>query len=737
MAFKKIRELASFATNALNISTDHLVVSDGDGSGVNGTKKITIRDLIGAYNVKLAEEQAAAGDNEPQLITDANGNLVSADPVTAANLDDFVQPDSGLEVITSCVTDATTQNQVCSKRLSIAKSSLALNFFLFITEAEGINNEPTSKKTVDFYWRLAPREGHSANSSSLIHHLGKTTDTWFSNVSLAQSWAVQNCPAGAKVTMLLMGDITNESGLISMSRIGNFTLMDYNAWAYDIDMNLTPHINNVVNQGYMWPGAGHGFTKGMTVLNKNPANQQDGSNGYDGEWYRCHTPHTSGTLIDKNMFHRVTCHNCHGAFSVANGEQHFVKINANTMAGAALKMATQNGTPTTNSVWDANRELDSSQYSNAHLDNSFGGITSSSRAIYRVLPPPSDLHNSFFTTWTGNQGGSMGFYSFIFIGHNAVNTNGDNKSAGYWRWSRIGNDYLSVNNMDFVALGNSFQPQGGGPNSQYSKVDSSGKTVHLVQQMHEFIEGTSFRVFDSGKLSTIPNPYGAAYERHGMALYTPTQPGARRVRFVRLFQVSNKSSIRLATEYWGGFQPNTGVTGGVLRRSSLFFGTDIICGAIMGVDQTSNVDCGQVWLFANNNITFTSGRIQNSATLGDKLSTPIPIEDYYYTASQSMAASNSTGPTTVDSSRTQADWNTNGAQVPFAVCSQFSSISINSDVVKLPGVDFDYGSSGTEAFLLTNDGFASFPRVNSINFYKSSSELPAAYIGAINKEWSV
>tara|TARA_X000000950_G_scaffold43209_2_gene48508 strand:- start:53759 stop:55951 length:2193 start_codon:yes stop_codon:yes gene_type:complete len=730
MAFKKIRELTDFDISTLDISTDHLVVSDGSASGINGTKKITIRDLIGAYNVKLAEEQVAAGDNEPQLITDANGNFVSADPVTAANLDDFVQPDSGLEVITSCVADAATGNQVCSKRLSIAKSKLALDFFLFVTEAAGINNDLASKKTVDFYWRMAPREGYPANSPSLITPLGKTTDTWFSNVSFAQHWAVQNCPAGANVTILLMGDITNESGLISMSRIGDCTFMDYNAWAYEQDMNTTPHINTSTNQGYMWPGAGYGFTKGMTVLNKNPANQQDGSNGYDGEYYRCHTPHTSGAFIDKTKFHRVTCHNCHGAFSVANGEQHFVKINANTMEGQSAQMATTDGTPTTNSVWDANRELNSSQYSNAHLDTSFGGLTSSSRAIFRVLPPVSNGHSSFFTTWTGNQGGALSFYSFIFIGHNAVGEDGGNRSAGYWRWSRIGGEYLSINNMDFVALGNNYRPSSGGP------LDSSGRTVHIVEHMHEFIEGTSFRVFDSGRLATIPNPYGANYERHGMALYTPTQTNARRVRLVRLFQITNKSTVLLANEYWGAYQPNTGVTGGVLRRSSLFFGTDIICGAIMGVDQTSFVNCGQVWLFAHNDITFTSGRIQNSTTSGAKLSQPIPIENPYYTGSKSMSASDSTGPTTVDSSRTQANWDTNGAQVPFAVCSQFSSISVNSDVVKLPGVDFDSGS-GTEAFLLTNDGFASFPRVTSINFYKSSSELPAAYIGAINKEWSL
>tara|TARA_B100000989_G_scaffold292606_1_gene268771 strand:- start:4347 stop:7421 length:3075 start_codon:yes stop_codon:yes gene_type:complete len=123
MAFKKIRELADLDTSALDIDSDHLVISDNDAPGINGTKKMTVRDLIGGYNVKLASEQPAGG-GEPTTTQDSNGNTVSADPMTAANIDDFVDPTSGLEVETVC-TDNADGTRTCAKKLKIATSVAA------------------------------------------------------------------------------------------------------------------------------------------------------------------------------------------------------------------------------------------------------------------------------------------------------------------------------------------------------------------------------------------------------------------------------------------------------------------------------------------------------------------------------------------------------------------------------------------------------------------------------------
>lgn len=141
MAFKKIRDLTKLESSALDIDADHLVVSDGNVTGINGTKKMTVRDLISAHNVKLASEQPPGG-GEPTLTEDTSGNLVSADPMTAANIDEFVDPTSGLEVETIC-TDNADGTKTCAKKLKIASSISATTIKFIIWPQRAVASKYT------------------------------------------------------------------------------------------------------------------------------------------------------------------------------------------------------------------------------------------------------------------------------------------------------------------------------------------------------------------------------------------------------------------------------------------------------------------------------------------------------------------------------------------------------------------------------------------------------------------
>lgn len=133
MAFKKIRDLDSFDSNTPFNTGDFLAVSDAGG---NSTRKVTVKEVIETYNVQRAEEQESDITSDgPELIQDDAGNLVSADPITAANIDDFIDPTSGLEVVSECSSSTDANGDpitVCSKKLKLATSTSATTMRFYV-----------------------------------------------------------------------------------------------------------------------------------------------------------------------------------------------------------------------------------------------------------------------------------------------------------------------------------------------------------------------------------------------------------------------------------------------------------------------------------------------------------------------------------------------------------------------------------------------------------------------------
>ena len=120
---KRVRDLEDFSTELPLSDQDYLIVAtnedannDGTNERVPLTKKAKISEAINAVNKAAAAER----DAEPETVTlpdgtvipnplkgatselDENGVLVDTTPVTAENLDDLVDPGSGLEVKTIC-----------------------------------------------------------------------------------------------------------------------------------------------------------------------------------------------------------------------------------------------------------------------------------------------------------------------------------------------------------------------------------------------------------------------------------------------------------------------------------------------------------------------------------------------------------------------------------------------------------------------------------------------------------
>lgn len=149
MTFKSIRDLEDFDDNTPFSTGDYLAVSDADGTS---THKITAREVIETYNVQRAAEQEGL-DSGPQLVEDEEGNLVNADPITAANIDNFVDPSSGLEVVRECSPSTDDEGNpitVCTKKLKIATTTEATRLIFYIWPQRAVCSKYTgSTKTND------------------------------------------------------------------------------------------------------------------------------------------------------------------------------------------------------------------------------------------------------------------------------------------------------------------------------------------------------------------------------------------------------------------------------------------------------------------------------------------------------------------------------------------------------------------------------------------------------------
>ena len=145
MSYKLIRELNSYEQDDDIPASEYIIAaSNPDGTPAEQTYRMTVKDIVSEYNREVAAEQAAkaaAGDtllgstfSEVEII---NGQevIVDATPITAANIDTLVDPESGLEVIEICY-DAGKAAVPCTingqpnpavkykqKKLSFAKSS--------------------------------------------------------------------------------------------------------------------------------------------------------------------------------------------------------------------------------------------------------------------------------------------------------------------------------------------------------------------------------------------------------------------------------------------------------------------------------------------------------------------------------------------------------------------------------------------------------------------------------------
>ena len=150
-SYKLIRDLRDFAVDEVVKTSDYFIAaSNPDGTAVEETFKMTIKDLVGQYNQEKTAEQSDPTNpmfgETATTVEMVNGVevIVDATPITSANLDTLVDPGSGLEVITTCL-DVTRVVVPCEsppgtpnpavkykkKKLSFAKSaaskSLTLN----------------------------------------------------------------------------------------------------------------------------------------------------------------------------------------------------------------------------------------------------------------------------------------------------------------------------------------------------------------------------------------------------------------------------------------------------------------------------------------------------------------------------------------------------------------------------------------------------------------------------------
>lgn len=162
---KKIRELEDFDTAVPLSDQDYLIVATNEDANNDGTKervpltkKAKIADAINAVNKAEAERR----ESEPDTVTlpdgteipnplkgatselDENGVLVDTTPVTAENLDDLVDPGSGLEVKTICrdelfnIVDCDDPSvKYRTKKLGVATSNESKTIRIFLNKDTG------------------------------------------------------------------------------------------------------------------------------------------------------------------------------------------------------------------------------------------------------------------------------------------------------------------------------------------------------------------------------------------------------------------------------------------------------------------------------------------------------------------------------------------------------------------------------------------------------------------------
>lgn len=692
MTFKSIRDLDPFDEQTPFSTGDFLAVSDSDG---NTTRKVTVKNVIETYNVQRAQEQEAEGDGEPELVTDPEGNLVSADPITAANLDSFVQPDSGLEIITTC-SPLPDGGEVCHKKLSLAKSSTSTNYYVFLGESASSNVNPADYEIVDFYIRPSPQDG-VAREPILI---GKTFSHEFRELHTALELVEEKAPTGASLTVLVRGDVTNTLPcMITTNGISGVTVADYNLWCMLVELNYS--YGTPGNYIKMWE-SGQAYKRGMCVYNKNRNNWTD--NSIDHNVYRCINNHTSGTTRPENdttNWQRLTPHNSHGAFSVSGGVMKTAVVGLNGQSTIQSWSTLSGGTfsaPTHGGLFDGPTEFSESFWDHSHLDSSWGGLSNTNRAVLRNLLGVDDTRVSSFNYWIG-AGDIYAFYGLVLVNQPGVNSSGTNYNAGIMRFTG-GSDYFNFNNVDIVV------PPAPTHNGNFHKVN------HII----ETIGRANFRAFDSGWLATVPDPYNAGNPKHGLAFYLP-ESGGKRVSPIFLMEASDNSTIRAGIEYWGYAQK--GSTG---AHSRFHIGTDIYLDALVHVLGSSLMNFGLDWSYPPTNITFHKYPNVWSALRG-----------------ADSATSDGTGPTSLDYSDTaQANWDESDNQIPTVFARQFSSIIGNSNLY-LPGRNFDTQSGAHPAYLVTSDGYVSWPTyvIGSHTFFHDSSTLPAAARRTVNIDWNI
>ena len=162
---KKIRELEDFDTAVPLSDQDYLIVATNEDANNDGTKervpltkKAKISEAINAVNKAEAERR----ESEPDTVTlpdgtvipnplkgatselDENGVLVDTTPVTAENLDDLVEPGSGLEVKTICrdelfnIVDCDDPSvKYRTKKLGLATSNESKTIRIFLNNDTG------------------------------------------------------------------------------------------------------------------------------------------------------------------------------------------------------------------------------------------------------------------------------------------------------------------------------------------------------------------------------------------------------------------------------------------------------------------------------------------------------------------------------------------------------------------------------------------------------------------------
>lgn len=137
---KKIRDLESFNEVQPITIEDFLIVASTQGDPV--TNKATIKEVVDAYNASIAEEDP---DNEiedpddpektikdpestPGIENDLDGDgepdeKIDITPINAGNLEDFLDPNGGIEIVQECRTKGTKEIVACDDPTAYYKTN--------------------------------------------------------------------------------------------------------------------------------------------------------------------------------------------------------------------------------------------------------------------------------------------------------------------------------------------------------------------------------------------------------------------------------------------------------------------------------------------------------------------------------------------------------------------------------------------------------------------------------------